>query len=128
MQGGNKMKTRKNLILTIVLVLAVIVGGYTLLPGTNMAAACGWGNSGGGDYVPQERDASNNFLAQKPALTETQAQDIVSNYVKRLNPELEIGTVTDNGSFYEAQIISAEKEVVQLLGVDKQSGRLIVLK
>ena len=123
------MKTRKNLIIRIVLVLAVIAVGYTLFQGTNMAAACGWGNSsGGGDYVPQQRNASNNFLAQKPALTETQARDIVGNYVKRLNPELEIGSVTDNGSFYEAQIISPDKEVVQLLGVDKQSGRLIVLK
>ena len=122
------MKTRKNLIIRVVVILAVVAGAITLLQATNMAGACGWGNSGGGDYVPQQREAAGNFLAQKPPLTESQARDIVSNYVKRLNPELEIGTVTDNGSFYEAQIISAEKEVVQLLGVDKQSGRLIVLK
>ncbi len=122
------MKTRKNRIITGIVILAVIAGGITLFQGTNMAAACGWGRSGGGDYVPQERGASNNFLAQKPALTETQARDIVGNYVRRLNPELEIGKLTDNGSFYEAEVISPENEIVQLLGVDKQSGRLIVLK
>ncbi|MBW2442010.1 MAG: hypothetical protein JRH12_16140 [Deltaproteobacteria bacterium] len=93
---------------------------------TDIAAACGWGQSGGGDYVPQRRD-SNGFLARKSAVTQEQARDIVSGYVKKLNPNLEIGKVTDNGGFYEVEVVDGDSEIVQLLGVDKQSGRLILL-
>ena len=52
---------------------------------------------------------------------------MVTNYVKRLNPELEIGQVKDNGGFYEVEIVGQGREVVQVLGVDKRSGRLILL-
>lgn len=93
---------------------------------TDIAAACGWGQSGGGDYVPQRRD-SNGFLARKSAVTQEQARYIVSGYVKKLNPNLEIGKVTDNGGFYEVEVVDGDNEIVQLLGVDKQSGRLILL-
>lgn len=92
----------------------------------DIASACGWGRSGGGDYVPQRRD-SGEFMAKKSPVTEEQARDIVTNYVKRLNPNLEIGKITDNGGFYEVEIIAEDREVVQLLGVDKRSGRLILL-
>jgi hypothetical protein len=93
---------------------------------TDMAAACGWGQSGGGDYVPQRRD-SGGFLARESAVSAEQARDIASGYVKKLNPNLGIGKVTDNGGFYEVEIVDAGNEIVQLLGVDKLSGRLIVL-
>jgi hypothetical protein len=93
---------------------------------TATACGCSWGRSGGGDYVPQRRD-SGGFLAQKSPVTEAQARNIVTNYVKRLNPELEIGKITDNGGFYAVEIIAEGTEVVQLLGVDKRSGRLILL-
>jgi hypothetical protein len=92
----------------------------------DIAGACGWGQSGGGDYVPQRRD-SGAFLAKKSDVSENQARDIVTNYVKRLNPNLEIGQIKDNGGFYEIEIINEGQEVVQLLGVDKRSGRLILL-
>jgi hypothetical protein len=107
----------------IVVLTIVAATGFIAL---DMAAACGYGQSGGGDYVPQRRD-SEGFLAKKSAVSETQARDIVSSYVKRLNPDLEIGKVKDNGGFYEVEIIDAGQEVVQLLGVDKGSGRLILL-
>ncbi len=92
----------------------------------DIAGACGWGQSGGGDYVPQRRD-SGGLWASKGDVSETQAREIVANYVKRLNPNLEIGNVKDNGGFYEVEIIDQGREVVQLLGVDKRSGRLILL-
>ena len=107
-----------SLILTIALLINFV--------GLDIANACGWGQGGGQGYVPQRRD-SNGFLAQKQALTEEQARDIVTKYVKRLNPNLEVGNVKDNGSFYEAEIIAEDNEVIQLVGIDKQSGRLIVL-
>ena len=109
---------------TFILFLAV----FTIfsIAGIDIANACGWGQGGGQGYVPQRRD-QNGFLARKQALTAAQAKDIVTNYVKRLNPTLEVGKVTDNGGFYEAEIIDEANEVIQLVGVDKQSGRLIVL-
>ena len=107
-------------------ILFLALAGAANLVWTDMAVACGWGRAGGGDYVPQRRDAGG-LWAQKPALTQDQAREIAANYVKRLNPELEIGKITDNGGFYEVEVISDGKEVVQRLGVDKQSGRLIML-
>jgi hypothetical protein len=92
----------------------------------DIASACGWGQSGGGGYVPQRRD-SGGFLAKKSDVSKDQARDIVANYVKRLNPNLEIGKVKDNGGFYEVEIVDEGQEIVQLLGVDKLSGRLILL-
>ena len=92
----------------------------------DIAGACGWGQSGGSDYVPQRRD-SGELLANKSAVSEDQARDIVTNYVKKLNPNLEIGKIKDNGGFYEVEIVDEGQEIVQLLGVDKRSGRLILL-
>ena len=92
----------------------------------DIAVACGYGQSGGGGYVPQRRD-SNGLLSQKSAVTQDQARNIVTGYVKRLNPDLEIGVIKDNGGFYEVQVLGAGNKILQLLGVDKRSGRLILL-
>ena len=104
------------------LTVTVILG----IASIDFAEACGWGQGGGTGYVPQRRD-QNGFLAQKQPVTEEQARDIVSNYIKRLNPKLNIGNITDNGGFYEAEIIGEDSQIVQLVGVDKQSGRLVLL-
>jgi hypothetical protein len=117
----------KKLSKTLVMGIAILsIAAMTQFVWTDMAVACGWGQSGGGDYVPQRRDSSG-FLARKSAVSEEHARDIASGYVKKLNPNLEIGKVTDNGGFYEVEIVDAGNEIVQLLGVDKLSGRLIVL-
>jgi hypothetical protein len=114
--------------LTKTIIIFLTVFSIFSIVGIDIAKACGWGQGGGQGYVPQRRD-QNGFLAQKPAatLSEEQARDIVTKYVKRLNPNLEVGKVKDNGSFYEAEIIAENNEVIQLVGIDKQSGRLIVL-
>jgi hypothetical protein len=109
--------------LTKALILFLAVFAIFSIVGIDIANACGWGQGGGQGYVPQRRD-QNGYLAQKQALTQEQAKDIVTN---RLNPKLEVGKVTDNGGFYEAEVIDEGNEVIQLVGVDKQSGRLIVL-
>ena len=113
----------KSLVMGIVVLSIVAMTQFVWI---DIADACGWGRSGGGEYVPQRRD-SGAFLTQKSTVTQEQARDIVTNYVRRLNPDLEIGKITDNGGFYEVEIIAESKEVVQLLGVDKRSGRLILL-
>jgi len=92
----------------------------------DIAGACGYGQSGGSGYVPERRD-SGELLARKSTVSENQAREIVTSYVKRLNPNLAIGKVQDNGGFYAVEIVDAGQEVVQLLGVDKRSGRLILL-
>jgi len=112
---------------TFVMGIAILsMAAMTQFVWTDIAAACGYGQSGGSGYVPQRRD-SDGFLAQKSTVTEEQARDIVSGYVRKLNPDLEIGKVTDNGGFYEVEVVDAGNEIVQLLGVDKRSGRLILL-
>ena len=92
----------------------------------DIASACGYGQSGGSGYVPQRRD-SGEILARKSAVSENQAREIVTQYVKKLNPNLEIGKIQDNGGFFAVEIVDEGQEVVQLLGVDKRSGRLILL-
>ena len=117
----------KKLSKTLAMGIAILsVTAMTQFVWTDMAAACGWGQAGGGDYVPQRRD-SGGSLARKSAVSEEQARDIATDYVKKLNPNLEIGKVTDNGGFFEVEIVGAGNEIVQLLGVDKLSGRLLVL-
>ncbi len=112
---------------TLVMAIAILsMAAMTQFVWTDIAAACGYGQSGGSGYVPQRRD-SDGFLANKSPVSEDQAREIVSGYVKRLNPDLEIGKVTDNGGFYEVEVVDAGNEIVQLLGVDKRSGRLILL-
>ncbi len=117
-----KRLTKPILTGSLIMAIALLISFVSV----DFANACGWGQGGGQGYVPQRRD-SDGYLAQKQTLTEEQAKDIVTRYVKRLNPKLEIGKITDNGGFYEAEIIGEENEVIQLVGVDKQSGRLIVL-
>jgi hypothetical protein len=112
---------------TIILGASILaLTGMINFVAVDIATACGYGQSGGGDYVPQRRD-SGELLANKSAVSEDQARDIATNYVKKLNPNLEIGKIKDNGGFYEVEIVDEGQEIVQLLGVDKRSGRLILL-
>ena len=112
---------------TIILGFSILaLTGMVNLIAVDIAGACGWGQSGGGDYVPQRHDSSG-LLAKKSYVSEDSARDIVSKYVKSLNPNLEIGKIKDNGGFYEVEIVNEGQEIVQLLGVDKRSGRLILL-
>ena len=120
------MKRYLSIVISVALFGAFIGIGSMFFAGVNRAEACGWGASGGGDYTPQRR-GETGFLASKPALNKEQARDIVTNYVKRLNPSLTIGPIKDNGGFFEAEILSEDNEVVQILGVDKRSGRLLLL-
>ena len=111
-----------------ILLITLIGVGHLLINGPHNANACGYnsGSAGGGDYVPQRRDATGP-IAQKSFLTKEQAADLANNHVKRLNPSLKVGQVSDAGSFYEIQILNGTNDVVQRLGVDKQTGRLILI-
>lgn len=91
------------------------------------AMACGYGNAGGSDYVPQRQAAYSSGQPAAAAIDKEQAKGIVRTHVSRLNPDLAVGSVNDVGGFFEVEIINKEKEVLQLLGVDKYSGRLMLL-
>ena len=119
--------TRK--IRTIIIIGASFLAltGMINFVAVDIATACGYnGQSGGSGYVPQRRN-SDGLLAKQSAVSESEARNIVTNYVKRLNPNLAIGKIKDNGGFYEVEIVDEGQEIVQLLGVDKRSGRLILL-
>lgn len=111
-----------------ILLVTLIGVGHMYINGPHNANACGWnsGSAGGGDYVPQQRGSAGP-IARKSFLTKEQAADLASNHVRRLNPNLKVGQINDAGSFYEIQIINSSNDVVQRLGVDKQTGRLILI-
>ena len=123
---------RRLLIVGIVAVLMLGVTGISNVPfiGPDPAIACECayqgGAPGGGDYGPQSRGPSGSYF-DRPALTEQQAHDLVANAVKRWNPDLEVGTIKDGGSFFEAEILTETKEVFGRLAVDKQSGQIRVI-
>ena len=117
------MKKHVSIVLAGILFLTII--GVLGMP--IRSEACGWGNPGGQGYVPQRRGNAMGPLASKPAITKEQALDIVSNHVNRLNPELKVGQINDAGNFFEAEILSKDNEILQLMGVDKMTGRLMII-
>jgi hypothetical protein len=125
------MKKLGAVIIGSLVLLAMFGFAYSNLWGAGPAFACGgmrsWGSSGGGDYVPQRRGPSGLYTNGAPGLTQEQAHDVVANHVKRLNPDLKIGRVQDAGSYYEAEVLGANGDVVQRLGVDKESGQMMLL-
>ncbi|MCF6248361.1 MAG: hypothetical protein L3J69_13530 [Desulfobacula sp.] len=102
----------------------IVAGMLFFNPLTVMA--CGYGNSGGSDFVPQRQNAYAGNQAAV-AIDIEQARSIVENHVSRLNPDLAIGNINDAGGFFEVEIINGDNEVLQMLGVDKYSGRLMML-
>ena len=111
---------------SITVVLALITFGLPWTAGVRPAAACGWGQGGGAGYVPQRHDGNNTY-AGKPDLTQEQAHQIIQQYVSRLNSALKVGPVNDAGDLFEAEVYSSGNEVVQVLGVEKRSGRLVII-
>jgi len=120
------MKRKTSSFLIGIFFLAIIGFALIAFMGFDHANACGTGSPGGQDYVPQRR-GSTGPLTQRPALTKEQAYEIVANHIRRLNPSLKVGQLNDVGSFYEAEILSQNDELIQRMGVDKLSGRLMFI-
>ena len=114
--------------IVVVTIFSLGVMGFLNVPfmGLSHSSACRVGKAGGGDYVPQQRSQVGSYF-NRPALTKEQAYDVLANHVRKINPDLEIGEIKDGGGFYEAEILSEDKEVVERLAVDKQSGQLRVI-
>jgi len=94
-----------------------------LLPAANVLA-CGTGRPGGADYVPQRRGVAQQQIAQGQPISADQAKNIVMNYVKPINPGLTVGTANDFGAYYEVVLLSKDGETVQVIGVDKYTGKM----
>lgn len=120
------MKKHARILITAVLFWALIGAGFTLMGTTSSALACGYGAQGGGDYTPQQRK-SDGYMAQKQSITKEQAHEIVTKHVKKLNPNLTVGQVNDAGNFFEIEVLSKDNEVIQLIGIDKFSGRMMLI-
>jgi hypothetical protein len=106
------------------LVLATMLFGFfLLLPATNVLA-CGNGLQGGADYAPQRRGAAQQQIVKGQPISADQAQNIVINYVKPINPGLTVGTANDVGAYYEVVLLSKDGETVQVIGVDKYTGQM----
>jgi hypothetical protein len=119
----------QRIFISLITLIAVFTLISTDLPwnlGPRSSAACGWGQGGGEGYVPQRRDGANTYAA-RPALTQEQARQLIEQHVTRLNSALKVGPVNDAGELFEAEIYSPDNEVVQVLGVDKRSGRFVVI-
>jgi len=108
------------------IVLALIVVDLPWNMGTPPAGACGYGEGGGQGYVPQRRDEGTAYAA-RPTLTKEQARQIIEQHVTKLNATLKVGPMNDAGELFEAEIFSKDNEVVQTIGVDKSSGRLVLI-
>jgi len=116
------MKRTMKIFITVISFVAIIGFSYYFIGGVNRANACGVGAQGGESYVPQRRGTTGN-LARKAFITKEQAFEMVSRHVKRLNPNLKIGQL----KLFEAEIITKDNEVVQLIGVEKETGRILLI-
>lgn len=104
--------------------LALFSGIVMTVPVANRALACGYNQSGGEAFVPRQQKPS---VFNSSSVTKEKAVEIVASHIKRLNPDLKVGNVNDNGPLYEAEILSGDNEILQILGVYKNSGRLVVI-
>ena len=120
------MKLYLKIFIAGILLMTMIGFSNIFIDGPSRANACGVGAQGGESYVPQRRGSTGN-LAQKTLITKEQAFELVSRHIKKLNPDLKIGQFNDAGRIFEAEIMTKDNEVVQLIGVDKQTGRLLLI-
>jgi Peptidase propeptide and YPEB domain len=108
--------------------LTAIVAALIILGSASSLWACGYGSQGGADYVPQERNqpqTQQNVKGQP--ISSDQAKDIANRYTKQVNPQLAVATPNDAGPYYEVDLTGKNGETVQVIGVDKFSGRIKVL-
>ncbi len=122
--GDCDMRQKTTFIPQIARMVALTITMLLLIPATNLLA-CGWGSQGGADFVPQRRggDPQQQIVKRQP-LSATQAQKIVSQYVKPLNPNITVGVPNDAGAYFVVDLVSKDGETVQVIGVDKYTGRM----
>ncbi len=106
-------------------VFSSLGGAVGLIPFSQDSFACGYNNAGGEGYMPQKRGSGSAY--QKSSITQEKAVENVSRHIKQFNPELEIGNVNDAGPLYEAEVLSGNQEILQVIGVYKHSGQMVII-
>jgi hypothetical protein len=97
-----------------------------LVPATNLMACMMGGAMGGMDYYTPQRQGPNmqQTMPQGQGLSPAQAKQIVIRYIRPINPDLIVGEPNDTGASFEIDLRSKDGEIVQVIAVDKYSGRL----
>ena len=120
------MKTKMKTLLAAIGMFSIVGAAVVFVPYGQESIACGFRGAGGEGYAPQQRNSGQFF--RNSAITKEKAVEIVSRHIKRLNPDLRVGNVNDAGPVYEAEILSEnDNEILQVIGVYKQNGQLVVI-
>jgi len=92
--------------------------GYGMGPGMT---GSGWGM---GMYPSRsDRDNPQQMGRHRGPLEETDAQEIVENYIQSTrNPNLKAGKIEDSGNAFKAQIVTKDNSLVEEVLIDKRSG------
>jgi len=124
------MKKKTIFKFTTITAFLFIVAGMIFFNPIN-SFSCGAGNAGGSDFVPQRQTSNygNQPVGNQAAtaIGQEKAKSIVKSHVEKLNPNLAIGGINDAGGFFEVEVLNKSDELLQVVGVDKYSGRLMLL-
>ena len=104
-------------------------GGYGMGPGMMGDQGYGYGlgpgmMGPGYGYGPNQQYPYDQQQHQNP-IGKGQAKSMVENYLKSTgNPNLKLGKITDDGSSFEADIVTKDNSLVDKILVDKNSGAM----
>jgi hypothetical protein len=82
---------------------------------------------GGTDYglAPQCNDYESSYHQNQSHLDKKGAEKVLEDYLSsRHNPNLKLGDIKDEGSAFEAELLTQNNSLVDKLIVDKNTGRM----
>jgi hypothetical protein len=140
-QGGTKMKKQILGGLAVALVMLLVQfpldlqamdsgivdsGGYRYDMGPGMMGSGGHQAYGMGADMMNPNDGNGPQHRQNQTYLDSKAADrIFEDYLKsRHNPNLKLGEIKDEGSFFEAKLLTKDNSLVDKLIVDKNTGRM----
>jgi hypothetical protein len=100
-------------------------GGYGIGSGMMGGAyGMGFGSTGPGYQASPQYPNNQQQQVQKP-IDKSQAESMVQNYLRSSsNPNLKLGKITDQGSSFEADIVTKDNSLVDKILVDKGTGAM----
>ena len=100
------------------LLLIIVLTAFVLLPGSDVQAMNGWWGSPYGDYCPMQ----GWYGARKPVRTADEAKKILQEYFK--SDAVVIGDIKERRWFFEAEIKDKNNKLLDIVIVDKRTGRI----
>ena len=104
----------KKLLLLIILLITAIV-----LPDSNAQAMNGWWDGPYGDYCPMW----GSYGARKPVRTIKEAEKILKEYFSKYE-DVKVGKVKEKEWYFEADIKDKNNNLIDVVIVDKRTGRI----